>query len=76
MISSSVRFRICGESGTVEKMRNHAPRNTDVKDLRPAKRALSGMLVACVRANGKAGPATVTCTGKGLESGSVTFLCE
>ena len=44
--------------------------------LRPDKRALSGMLVACVRANGKAGPATVTCTGEGLESGSVTFLCE
>ena len=44
--------------------------------LRPDKRALSGMLVACVKASGAAGTATVTCSCEGLESGSVSFLCE
>ena len=44
--------------------------------LRPDKRALSGMLVACVKATGKAGTATVTCEAEGLEAGTVSFLCE
>ncbi len=41
--------------------------------LRPDKKALSGMLVCCVRATQTAGTVTVTCTADGLESGSLTF---
>jgi len=43
--------------------------------LRPDKKALAGMLVACLRANGSAGSVTVTCSADGLESGSVQFEC-
>lgn len=43
--------------------------------LRPDKKVLSGMLVCCVRNNGKQGKATVTCSGDGLLSSSVDFEC-
>ena len=43
--------------------------------LRPDKKALAGMLVACLRANGSAGSVTVTCSADALESGSVQFEC-
>lgn len=43
--------------------------------LRPDKKALSGMLVACLRACGTPGTVTVTCSADGLQSASLTFEC-
>ena len=43
--------------------------------LRPDKKALCGMLVACVKSNGKAGNATVSCSADGLISDTITFEC-
>ena len=43
--------------------------------LRPDKKALSGMLVCCLRNNGNAGEVTVSCSSCGLISGSVSFEC-
>ena len=43
--------------------------------LRPDKKALSGMLVCCLRSNGNKGKATVFCSAYGLISDSVTFEC-
>ncbi len=43
--------------------------------LRADKKALSGMLVCCLRSNGEAGKATVCCEADGLVSGSVSFEC-
>ncbi len=41
--------------------------------LRPDKKALSGMLVCCVRATTTKGAVTVTCTADELESATLTF---
>lgn len=41
--------------------------------LRPDKKALSGMLVCCVRSTQKAGSIKVCCTGDGLEEGRTEF---
>ena len=43
--------------------------------LRPDKKALCGMLVACVKSNGEAGKATVSCSADGLISDTITFEC-
>lgn len=43
--------------------------------LRPDKKALSGMLVACLRNNGSAGTVTVSCSAETLESATLTFEC-
>jgi beta-galactosidase len=43
--------------------------------LRPDKKALSGMLVCCLRSNGNKGSATVLCSAEGLISGTVSFEC-
>ena len=43
--------------------------------LRPDKKALSGMLVCCLRINGSKGKATVFCSADGLISDSVSFEC-
>jgi beta-galactosidase len=43
--------------------------------LRPDKKALSGMLVACLRACGTPGTVTVTCSADGLKSDSITLDC-
>ena len=44
--------------------------------LRPDKKALSGMLVCCVRNNGAKGTATVSCSADGLTSNAISFECE
>ena len=44
--------------------------------LRPDKKALSGMLVGCVRSTGEAGEVAVTCICDGLIPGGVSFICE
>ena len=44
--------------------------------LRPDKKALSGMLVCCLRSTGESGETTVICEGDGLIHGSITFRCE
>lgn len=44
--------------------------------LRPDKRALSGMLVCCLKSSGKSGRTTVTCYSDGLNSSSICFECE
>lgn len=41
--------------------------------LRPDKKALSGMLVCCIRAKQQPGTVTVTCSGEGLLNGTITF---
>jgi len=43
--------------------------------LHPDKKALSGKLVCCMKNNGTAGTATVTCRGDGLASASLSFEC-
>ena len=43
--------------------------------LRPDKKALSGKLVACLRASGAPGTVTVTCSAENLESTAITFEC-
>ena len=43
--------------------------------LRPDKKALSGMLVCCLRNNGNKGKVTVFCSADGLIPGSVSFEC-
>jgi beta-galactosidase len=43
--------------------------------LRPDKRALSGMLVCTLRSSGERGSVTVSCSGDGLLSGTLTFDC-
>lgn len=43
--------------------------------LRADKKALSGMLVCCVRSNRKKGTATVLCSAEGLISGTISFEC-
>ena len=43
--------------------------------LRPDKKALSGMLVATLRCETR-GTATVTCSGEGLLSGTLSFQCK
>ena len=44
--------------------------------LRADKKALTGMVVCCVRNNHKKGTATVSCHGEGLISGTVSFECK
>ena len=44
--------------------------------LRPDKKALSGMLVCCVRSNGKKGKTTVICKGENLLTAKTTFHAE
>lgn len=44
--------------------------------LRPDKKAMSGMVVAVIRATDKKGEAQITATADGLISGEVTFICE
>lgn len=44
--------------------------------LRADKKALTGMVVCCVRNNHKKGTATVSCHGGGLISGTVSFECK
>ena len=44
--------------------------------LRPDKKAMSGMLVAVIRATDKKGEATITATADGLISNKVSFICE
>ena len=44
--------------------------------LRVDKKALTGMVVCCVRNNHKKGTATVSCYGEGLISGTVSFECK
>lgn len=44
--------------------------------LRPDKKALSGMLVCCVRSNGKIGEAAITCKADGLLPGKITFFAK
>ena len=44
--------------------------------LRADKKALAGMLVCCVRSNGRNGEALVSCYGDGLISNSITFDCK
>lgn len=43
--------------------------------LRPDKKALSGMLVACLRSSGEAGAVSVCCSGEGLLPATVSFDC-
>lgn len=43
--------------------------------LRPDKKALSGMLVACLRSNGKKGTASVSCSAEGLLDATISFDC-
>ena len=44
--------------------------------LRADKKALTGIVVCCVRNNHKKGTATVSCHGEGLISGTVSFECK
>ncbi|MBQ3084707.1 MAG: DUF4982 domain-containing protein [Clostridia bacterium] len=44
--------------------------------LRPDKKALSGMLVACIRSTEAAGNITVTCAGDGLQSATIDLVSE
>ena len=44
--------------------------------LRADKKALTGMVVCCVRNNHKKGTATISCHGEGLISGTVSFECK
>ena len=43
--------------------------------LRPDKKALSGMLVCCLRSDGNKGKVEVVCSADGLLAGSVSFEC-
>lgn len=43
--------------------------------LRADKKALSGMLVGCIRSNGECGSVEVTCTGEGLQPAAISFEC-
>ena len=49
-------------------------RDTDTF-LRPDKRAHAGMLVCTLRSSGECGSVTVSCSGDGLLSGTLTFDC-
>jgi beta-galactosidase len=63
-------------NGSVEVYATDAGDQRETEDyLRPDKKSLSGMLVCCVRNNGKQGKATVTCSGEGLLSSSIDFEC-
>ncbi len=42
---------------------------------RSDKKALSGMLVACLRSNGEKGAVNVSCTGDGLVSAEISYNC-
>lgn len=44
--------------------------------LRPDKKALSGMLVCCLRSNGAHSECEVSCTADGLIGASLNFKCE
>lgn len=44
--------------------------------LRPDKKALSGMLVCCVRSNGKVGETTITCKGENLLTAKTAFFAK
>lgn len=64
-------------SGTVSVFSTDAGDQRETETfLRPDKKALSGMLVCCVRNNGTRGNATVCCKADGLTAGSVSFDCE
>lgn len=69
--NNRLTFRVSGEA---EFMATDAGDQRETETfLRPDKKALSGMLVCCVRATQTAGTVTVTCTADGLESGNLTF---